>query len=377
MQIFSYRSRKTLFAMLLAGMSSPLATAQELLWSDEFDSGSQPSPDVWSYDLGTGQNGWGNWELQTYTNSPANAAVENGQLVITVRAMMSGDDVVGFTSARIRTQDKLMVRYGRIEARIKMPDLHRGLWPAFWTLGNSFSQVGWPDCGEIDIMEMGSHESISTNRTNRQVGSTAHWENLGGHSYYGQSLVANEDLDEDFHLFTLDWTPSLLTTYLDGQKIWAMDITPEQCSDCSEFHEPHFIILNVAVGGSYTQIDSMGSITAPLPAEMRVDYVRVYDNGFTEVSGPASEPPKDNPLRSARARAAERIADTLQPQTNDCGDPSCDTADSDKGQAASKRDLARIEAPDTQETMPIPALGHSGRTLLILTLLGVAYRAIR
>lgn len=291
---------------------------------------------------------------------------------------MNGSDVVGFTSARIRTQDKLMVKYGRIEARIKVPGLDRGLWPAFWTLGNSFSRVGWPDCGEIDIMEMGSYESILNNRTNRQVGSTAHWENLGGHAYYGQSLVANEDLNEDFHLFTLNWTPSLLTAYLDGQKVWEMDITPGSCTDCTEFHEPHFIILNMAVGGTYTQMRAIGSITAPLPAEMRVDYVRVYDNGFTEISGPASElAPRDSLLRTVRDRAAESIAGTLQRQTNDCGQPPCEDADGDNQQAESKKVLAEFEAPDRQGPVSIPALNASGRAMLMLTLLGAAYRAIR
>jgi beta-glucanase (GH16 family) len=293
---------------------------------------------------------------------------------------MSGNDVVGFTSARIRTQDKLLMRYGRIEARIKVPDLDRGLWPAFWTLGNSFSTVGWPDCGEIDIMEMGSYESILDNRTNRQVASTAHWENQGGHAFFGLSLVVNQDLTDDFHLFTLDWTPSLLTTYLDGQKIWEMDITPGSCTDCTEFHEPHFIILNVAVGGTYPQMRTIGAINAPLPAEMRVDYVRVYDTGFTEISGPASEPapaPRDSLLQSVRERAAGRIADILQQRVEDCGNRSCNSPASAHPEAGSQTGLIEFAAPDDHEPTAVPALKRPGLALLTLMILGIAYRAIR
>ena len=238
-----------------------------------------------TYDLGA--TGWGNQELQEYTDSPDNARVENGELVIAVRPKPG--DARGFTSARLRTEHKLMFRYGSVEARIKMPDLQNGLWPAFWTLGSDFSQVGWPDCGEFDIAEMGWKEAVVDGLVNRWVTSAAHWEGQGGHAQqareYSSQLAAPDDLTDGYHLFRMEWTPQSVTTYLDGQQLWTLDISPENCKDCQEFHQPHFLILNVAVGGSFTGLLNAGQITAPMPAEMRVDYVRIHDNGYTELSG--------------------------------------------------------------------------------------------
>jgi len=288
---------------LLTGLVSVAGpAAAQPLWSDEFDSGSVPDTTVWSYDLGA--SGWGNQELQEYTDSPDNARVDNGDLVITVRQKLTGSTPTGFTSARLRTQDKLMFRYGTIEARIRMPDLRDGLWPAFWTLGNDFGTVGWPHCGELDILEMGWRDAISAGYANRWVGSAAHWEYQGGHAQYGRTyspvLVEPEGLDGEYHVFSLDWTPDSVTTYLDGSLLWSMDISPASCVDCEELHQPHFVILNVAVGGAYTRLLNPVLITAPLPAEMRVDYLRIYDNGHTELSGSAlnDTPPAIGPAHS-------------------------------------------------------------------------------
>lgn len=294
----AYTANLPLILTLLV-LSGP-AFAQNPLWSDEFDSGTQPDPDVWSYDLGTGENGWGNWELQEYTDSPQNAKIENGHLVITAVPKLAGQDVVGFTSARIKTQDKLMIRYGRIEARIKAPDLERGLWPAFWLLGSNFPEAGWPACGELDIMEMGMFEAISAGpgNVNKWVASAAHWESGGNYVIYNRTLKKDQFITGDFHILTMDWTPTLVKTYLDGEEIWAMDISTAKCSDCEEFHRPHFMILNMAVGGSFTGMRSIASITAPLPATLEVDWVRIYDNGYTELTGPALGSPDIGPAHS-------------------------------------------------------------------------------
>ena len=148
----------TLFALSIA---SGTAQAKQI-WSEEFNDGTVPDPAVWSYDLGNW--GWGNQELQNYTDSTDNVRVEGGNLVITARQETNGE----LTSGRIRTQDKVMFQYGTVEARIKVPDLANGLWPAFWTLGNNFSTVGWPHCGEIDVLEMGSGAAISSGQVNRR-----------------------------------------------------------------------------------------------------------------------------------------------------------------------------------------------------------------
>ena len=255
----------------------------QVVWSDEFDSGSMPDANVWSYDLGAG--GWGNSELQEYTSEPANVRVEGGQLVITAQERLLKGNRRSFTSARIKSEDKLTVRYGTIEARIKVPDLADGLWPAFWTLGNNFSDVGWPDSGELDVMEMGSAAAIADGVVNRRVGSTAHWEHNNGYAAYGLTYDAASDLAGSFHVFRMEWTPELISTYVDNQWIWSIDITPQSCTDCEEFHQPHFIIFNLAVGGSYTGLYRANDITAPLPAEYVVDWVRISDNGFTELGG--------------------------------------------------------------------------------------------
>lgn len=263
----------------------------QLVWSDEFETGTALDTAVWSYDLG--DNGWGNEELQNYTNQPENVRIEDGNLVINV--LKSGDgSSAQFTSARVRTQDKLTFKYGTIEARIKVPDLADGLWPAFWTLGNNFSTVGWPFCGELDIVEMGSSGARNVGLTNQRVGSTAHWDNDGSYAAYGLFLDTGSDLNDDYHIYKMNWTPERVTTYIDDRQIWTMGIRQDQCASCDEFHNPHFMILNVAVGGTYTGLLSPEQITAATPAKMLVDYVRVYDNGHTELGGSAA--PEDPPV---------------------------------------------------------------------------------
>jgi len=280
------RVEVVLFRVLLTGCLTVagISTAfGQLIWSEEFESGTALDNATWSYDLGA--SGWGNNELQEYTNNPENVRIKDGSLVITVQETMAGGSGRGFTSARVRTQDKLTFKYADIEARIRIPDLANGLWPAFWTLGNNFSQVGWPACGELDIMEMGSSSAISDGVINQRVGSTAHWQHQGNYANYGLSLDTASRLDDGFHVFRMSWTPSQVATYIDDEPIWVFDITSGSCTDCSEFHQPHFVILNMAVGGNYTGLLGSGEITASTPAEMLIDYVRIYNNGFTELGG--------------------------------------------------------------------------------------------
>ena len=281
---FRRASRGALFAALLSAI---VPASAQLLWSEEFDSGSAPDPSIWSYDLGAG--GWGNSELQEYTSDPANVRIEGGQLIISAQEQVLKGNRRKFTSARIKTEDKLTFQYGTIEARIKVPDLADGLWPAFWTLGNNFSQVGWPDCGELDVMEMGSEAAISEGVVNRRVSSTAHWEHNNGYAAYGLSYDSATDLSGGFHTFRMEWTPTLISTYIDNNWIWSIDISSSSCTDCTEFHQPHFVILNLAVGGSFTGLYRANDITAPMPAELVVDWVRIYDNGFTILGGSSQD----------------------------------------------------------------------------------------
>jgi beta-glucanase (GH16 family) len=271
--------------------TAAIATAgcQNILWSDEFINGVVDTS-IWNYDEGRGNNGWGNFELQSYSSSQAR--VQNGKLVITVEedTATSGGSRT-FSSARMNTKDKLEVLYGTIEARIKFPvSLGNGLWPAFWTLGGNIREVSWPACGEIDILEMGSEQSQIENAVNNRVTSAVHWENADQRASLSESFVSSTPLtDGQFHLFRLEWTSTGITTYVDDNVVLEFNISPDMCTDCGEYRQPHFLVLNLAVGGTFPGILDETGVTAPLPAKMEVDYVRVCDNGETKLSGSAVE----------------------------------------------------------------------------------------
>lgn len=282
------------FAVVL---TTALVNAQygSVLWEDNFDTGSLQT-DYWTHDIGNGMNGWGNGELQYYQE--ANAEVADGKLKIYA---VRNENL--FTSARLNTKDKVEVKYAKIEALIKVPKVDVGLWPAFWTMGANFNGDNWPACGEIDIMEVG--QGIAGNKINERVVSAAHW--LHGEPPEGVIAVFPGQRDtgsllyNDFYLYTLDWTPNYLATYINGTEIWRMDIDAASCASCEEFHQPHFLQLNVAVGGGFTignhsscgysstnyaggcPVPTAANITASFPAAMEVEYVRIIHNGETEI----------------------------------------------------------------------------------------------
>ena len=271
--------------LLLAILSSAavssatiVAADGELLWSEEFEVDGAPDSASWTYDLGDlGVN----QELQIYNNAPENVRVEDGHLILTARRRSNGV----ITSGRIKTQGKVQFQYGSVEARIRIPDLADGLWPAFWTLGADIDQVGWPRCGEIDILEMGAGDAIADGVVNRRVYSTVHWDIDGQYASYGLNLTTDEDLDDGFHIWRMEWTPFTIRTLVDGVPIWVIDISDPEAFSGQEFHAPHFFIANLAVGGNFTGIFNPAGITAALPAEYRIDYIRLFDNGHTILSG--------------------------------------------------------------------------------------------
>ena len=251
----------------------PLAWIQgyTLVWSDEFNGAddSAPDPKKWTYD--TGGKGWGNNELECYTNRLQNAQIQGGNLVITaLRENFTCSDGAtnNYTSARLKTQGLFSQVYGRFEARIKIP-AGQGMWPAFWVLGNNISSVGWPACGEIDIMENigkepetvhGSLHGPST--TTRTSDATAPF-----------SLPAGQRFAEDFHVYAVEWEPRMVRFYVDAN-LYAT-FTQEQWSTGGTwvFDHPFFLILNVAVGGTWP---GSPDNTTQFPQQMLVDYVRVY-----------------------------------------------------------------------------------------------------
>jgi beta-glucanase (GH16 family) len=255
-------SRGILLLAILALLASFLpvypvsADSWNLVWSDEFN-GSSLDPANWAYDIGNGTAGWGNSELQYYTNRMENVQVKNGELIITARK--EKDNGFDYTSGRIKTKDKQSWTYGRIEARIKLPS-GIGLWPAFWMMGADIDGVGWPKCGEIDIME---HINMVP-----YVNGTMHWDN-NGHQQYG--LTTDADLSK-YHVYAVEWDPGSIRWFIDGKKYCEGDIR-EGINGTEEFHEPFFLLLNLAVGGRWPGSPGAGTV---FPASMRVDYVRVY-----------------------------------------------------------------------------------------------------
>ncbi|MBN2446314.1 MAG: glycoside hydrolase family 16 protein [Phycisphaerae bacterium] len=267
---------------MLAGLAlcTPLAGGQTLIWSDEFDG---PSIDrsTWTYNVGT--HGFGNGELQYHTARPENAYIDSGNLVIEARRESYLNNLQ-FTSSRLVTHGRLAFTYGTLEARIKLPDVDNGLWPAFWLLGNNIGQMPWPACGELDIMEVGSHDAYLAGVVNRRVGAHAFWDYQGSQADYGGSVNYLTDLYSDYHLFALEWTPTSISTSLDGVTFWAMDISDVETNSLEEFHQPMYIIANLAVGGwNFVEITDPAQITAPFPGRMYVDYIRLYDNGDTQL----------------------------------------------------------------------------------------------
>ncbi|EMU55810.1 glycoside hydrolase family 16 protein [Clostridium butyricum] len=243
----------------------------KLVWSDEFDE-SEINKDNWTYDIGKGNNGsnngWGNNELQYYTDRSDNSRIEDGNLVIEAhKENYNGSD---YTSARLKSKELKEFTYGRIEARIKLP-LDQGLWPAFWMLGSSFTgDDKWPYCGEIDIMEHVNKEPV--------VSGALHWDNNGPQTF-GQSVTV-DNLD-DYHVYALEWTKNYIKWYVDDQLFCAADISDiiipnleRNIKNNDAFHQPFFILLNMAVGGNWPKDPDDST---DFPAKMYVDYVRVYE----------------------------------------------------------------------------------------------------
>ncbi|WP_052694998.1 family 16 glycosylhydrolase [Hymenobacter sp. AT01-02] len=232
----------------------------ELKWSDEFDTGSLDQS-KWVYEQGGG--GWGNNELQNYTNSTDNTFLSGGNLVIQARQQQSGNNA--YTSARLITKGKQSFQFGRIDVRAKVPK-GKGVWPAIWMLGDNIDQNNWPLCGEIDILELRGSRPM-------ELLSTMHFGNsVADHRFKGTTQTLAIDLSEDFHTYSVVRSKDLLRFYLDGAATPYYTFTSSDASPFP-FNNPFFLILNVAVGGNF---DGNPDGTAVFPKQMQVDYVRYY-----------------------------------------------------------------------------------------------------
>jgi beta-glucanase (GH16 family) len=242
----------------------------DLVWSDEFDgpAGSAPRTDNWQLDVGG--DGWGNDQLEYDTDSANNAAHDGqGNLVISAREESLGGRA--YTSARIKSMDRFEQQYGLFEARVQLP-AGQGIWPAFWMLGADFDEIGWPACGEIDIMEYRGQDPTAV------LGS------LHGPGYSGADAISTTTrlpggagFDETFHVFAVEWDPGRISWSLDGE-VYQIVVTREVLGRGPwVFDHPFFLLLNVAVGGDFVGAPDASTV---FPQAMRVDYVRVFARRF-------------------------------------------------------------------------------------------------
>ncbi len=270
--------------LLALALSYPLFchAGWQLVWSDEFNQpdGSSPNSTNWTYDTGNG--GWGNNELENYTSRTNNARIENGQLVIEAQQENYGGS--SYTSARLLTRGKWSWTYGRIEARIKIPR-GQGIWPAFWMLGNNIGSVGWPTCGEMDIME-----NIGNTNDQGTVHGTVHGPQNNG-DYNGgagvgwhYTLPGGAALGDDYHIYAIEWTTNQIKWFLDSTQYFNVTPTTLPGGSTWVFSQPEFVILNIAVGGYWPGYPDG---TTVFPQQMLVDYVRVYSNVVGSVTPPS------------------------------------------------------------------------------------------
>jgi beta-glucanase (GH16 family) len=243
-----------------------VAKFTEITMQDEFDTEGAPNSSIWGYDLGTGNTdtggGWGNNELQFYTDRTENVKVENGYLLITAKKESYNGS--SYTSARLTTKGLFEQAYGRFEARIRLP-YGQGMWPAFWLLGANVDEVGWPQCGEIDIMEYRGQEPT-------MVLGTVHGPGYSGAESItkGYNLL-NDRFDTGFHIFGIEWGPEYINYYIDD--VLYNQITPTDVTGEWVFDHPFYIIINLAVGGDFVGAPNSETV---FPQTMLVDYVRVY-----------------------------------------------------------------------------------------------------
>ncbi len=250
-----------------------------MVWNDEFDgvAGTPPDANIWKYEMGDGTlngiPGWGNSESQYYTDNSDNAALDgNGNLAITMlKEEPENTDLLcwygpcEYTSARLISADRMAYEYGRIEARLQVPDGPSGLWPAFWMLGTNIGEVGWPQSGEIDIMEYVS-------RIPNEIFGTIHGPGYSGGVSFGNTYDFGEPVANDYHTYAVEWSPDNIEWYVDGilyHSAAPEDVAPNEWV----FNHPFYMIFNMAIGGNFG-----GSISPDIifPQTMLIDYVRVY-----------------------------------------------------------------------------------------------------
>lgn len=297
----------------------------KLVWQDLFDA---DEIDPMRWDIEVNGNGGGNNELQYYTDREENIRLgDDGKgnhcLIITARR----EDYRGkaFTSGRMTSRARTVFTHGKVEAAIKFPTLANGLWPAFWMMGNDIDQVGWPKCGEIDIVEMGHQNGIKNGTQDRFFNGACHWGQAWPQHTYAKDKTASYSVtDGEFHIFTCIWDEQSIAMYLDldkypdQQPYYKMDIPgtkPEDSWPGNYFHKDNFILFNLAIGGNFPGIWDASGITAlneanGQEAKMYVNYVKIYQKGTSDETFFAmteSDPQPADPNAVQTAQAEPRV----------------------------------------------------------------------
>ncbi len=302
MKLFVPAALSFLFAGMPAMASAPQNGSGEtdgyvLVWQDLFDD-TELNPYRW--DIEVNGSGGGNNELQYYTDRPENVRLGddgdgNGCLILTARR----ENYMGrnFTSGRVNSKNRTAFTHGKLEASIKLPSTANGLWPAFWMMGNDYDQVGWPKCGETDIVEMGNADGIKAGVQDRYFNGAQHWGTQWPQASNAKSSTKNYSLqDGEYHLFTVIWDENKISMYVDLDRIpkqnpyysmkCPMDEPDNAWSPGNYFHKDNFILFNLAVGGDFTGIHKAADITAlnddnNQEASMYINYVKIYQKGLT------------------------------------------------------------------------------------------------
>lgn len=303
--------KKTNFLIATALLVSPLAMAvssqngtgetdgYKLVWQDLFDA-NELNLQRWNIEVNG--DGGGNNELQYYTDRAENVRLGddgkgNGCLILTAKKEVYGGRQA--TSGRITSKNKIAFKHGKIEAAIKLPKTANGLWPAFWMMGNDYDQVGWPRCGETDIMEFGNATGIKNGTQDRYFNGACHWgQSWENHPNYARAVTYQYSLqDDEFHIYTLIWDEEKVAMYVDLDKypdaepyyIMTIPATNDTNSPGYYFHKENFILFNLAVGGNFPGIWDINQITAlnesnDYQASMYVNYVKIYQKGTADES---------------------------------------------------------------------------------------------
>ncbi len=249
--------KKIILTLLIINLSVAQQTKRKLVWEDNFN-GKTLNEKIWNFELGDGcpNCGWGNSERQLYTKE--NHKLVDGKLVI--KAIKVNEK---YTSTRITTKAKKEFQYGRFEARAKLP-IGKGIWPAFWMLGSNISQVGWPKCGEIDILEyVGKEPDI--------VFTSLHTQNSHGNTFNTKKTKI-ENIEEGFHIYAAEWSKDKIDFFVDNNLVYTFN-PKNKTDDIWPFNQPFYILINMAIGGNFGGPEVDDTI---FPQEFIIDYVRVY-----------------------------------------------------------------------------------------------------